>query len=86
MLVQEKPLSNLQLELLKIYSNGIPDEQLKEIRKILVDYFFEKATSEADRLWDEKGWTNDTMEGWLKGEDHDQNQRFLSKASRGVIE
>lgn len=71
MLVQEKPLSNLQLELLKIYSNGIPDEQLKEIRKILVDYFFEKATSEADRLWDENGWTNDTMEEWLKGEDHD---------------
>lgn len=71
MLLQEKPLSNLQLELLKIYSNGIPDEQLQEIRKILVDYFFEKATNEADRLWDEKGWTNDTMEGWLKGEDHD---------------
>jgi len=71
MLVQERPLSNIQLELLKMYSHGVSDEQLKEIRGILVDYFLRKATEEADRLWNEKGWSNETMDDWLKGEDHD---------------
>ena len=50
MLVQDKPLSNLQLELLKMYSNGIPEQQLIETREILVDYFFRKVTEDADRL------------------------------------
>jgi len=54
-----------------MYSHGVPDHQLKEIRSILVDYFFKKATDEADRLWEEKGWTNDTMDEWLEGKDHD---------------
>lgn len=69
MLTQDKPLTNLQLELLKIYSFDIDEEQLLEIKNLLAKYFAEKATSEADRLWDERGWTNETMEDWLKGEE-----------------
>lgn len=71
MLLQEKPLSNLQLELLKLYHHGISDEQLRDIRKLLADYFFEQATNEADRLWEERSWTEETMDTWLSGEDHD---------------
>ena len=71
MLVQEKPLSNLQLELLKMYSHGIPEQQLREVKEMLVEYFFQKATEAADELWEEKGWSNDTMDEWLKGDDHD---------------
>lgn len=69
MLAQDKPLTNLQLELLKIYSIDIDDEQLLEIKKLLAKYFAEKATAEADRLWDERGWTNETMKEWLKGKE-----------------
>ncbi len=65
---QSKPLTNLQLELLKIYSFGITDEQLLEVKDVLSRYFADKATEEMDRLWDEKGWTNDTMDEWLKGD------------------
>jgi hypothetical protein len=72
MLTQDKPLTNLQLELLKIYSFGVDDEQLKEIRQLLSHYFAQKATEEADRLWEERGWTNDTMREWLKGEDQSE--------------
>jgi hypothetical protein len=69
MLAQDKPLTNLQLELLKIYSFDIDDAQLLEIKKLLAKYFAEKATAEADRLWDERGWTNETMREWLKGKE-----------------
>jgi hypothetical protein len=68
MLTQDKPLTGLQLELLKIYSFGIQDEQLIEIKQLLARYFAQKATEEADRLWEERGWTNETMNEWLKGE------------------
>jgi hypothetical protein len=47
--------SNLQLELLKIYSNGISDEQLMGIKFLLGKYFAEKATRGMDVLIKEKG-------------------------------
>jgi predicted transcriptional regulator len=63
---QPTKLSNLQLEVLKIFSRNISDEQLLEIKAILSAYFAEKATKEMDRLWDERGWTQETMQQWLK--------------------
>lgn len=68
MLPINKPLTNLQLELLKIYSFGIEDEQLYEIRDLLSKYFAEKASIEADKLWEENNWTNETMRSWLENE------------------
>jgi len=73
MIRQNKPLTNLQLELLKIYSFNISDEQLSEIREILTQYFANKATTEMDRLWDENDWTNNTMNEWLKGDNSIEN-------------
>ena len=58
-------LSNLQLELLKIFSSNLPDEQLLEIKELLSNYFAQKATAEMDRLWDERGWSNEIMQEWL---------------------
>lgn len=69
MLVQDGPLTNLQLEILKVYSVELPEEQLLEVRDILARYFADKASDEMDRLWEEKNWSNDTMRQWLKGEE-----------------
>ena len=49
--------SNLQLELLKLYANGISDEQLLEIKWLLGRYFAEKATEGMDGFIEEKGLT-----------------------------
>jgi hypothetical protein len=57
-------LSNLQLELLKLFAYPLPAEQLLEIKVILSRYFAEKATSEMDRLWDENAWNDETMQNW----------------------
>lgn len=61
----ETPLSNLQQELLKIYSSDIEEADLLNIKKMLANYFAEKAIKEADEIWDMKGYTNDTMQEWL---------------------
>ncbi len=60
----EKGLSNLQLELLKVFSFDISDEQLREIKAMLANYFAKKVTSDVDKLFDEKGWNLDKIEEW----------------------
>lgn len=59
-------LSNIQLELLKIYSSNISDAQLLEIKSLLANYFAEKVTNGIDQLFEEKGWGNEKIEEWSK--------------------
>jgi hypothetical protein len=42
----QQPFSNIQLELLKLYSRNIPDNDLMQIRLFLACYFSEKVTDE----------------------------------------
>ena len=60
------PLSNVQLELLKVFARNVSDEEILEIRRLLTRYFADKAIQEANRLWDEKGWTDKDAERMLK--------------------
>ena len=59
-----KKLTNLQLELLRVFSYDLPEQQLLEIRQLLAQYFAQKIDEEMDLLWDERGWTEDTMRAW----------------------
>lgn len=65
MTVLQKPLTNLQLELLQLYSLNLPEEELIAVKRLLARHFAEKASSEFEKLWDDKGWSNDTMNNWL---------------------
>jgi hypothetical protein len=66
MMEHSKGLTNLQMELLKIFSYNLSEHQLMEIKSLLSKYFSEKATVEMDKLWDEKGWDNNLMDEWSK--------------------
>lgn len=57
-------MSNLQLELLRLYGNGVSDEILREVKNTLAKYFAEKATIEMDRVWDDKNMTKQNMADW----------------------
>jgi hypothetical protein len=59
------PLSNIQQELLKLYSSDIAEADLLHIKRYLAKYFAFKAIGEADEIWDKKGYTNETMDQWL---------------------
>lgn len=58
-------LTNLQLELIKLFSYNLDEKQLLEVKYLLAKYFADKATQEMDKVWEEKGLTNETMETWL---------------------
>ncbi len=67
MKVLDKPLSNLQLEILKIYSFDLKEEQLLEIKDLLAKYFADKASDSMDELWEKNNWSEQTMKDWLSG-------------------
>jgi len=62
------PLSNVQMELLKLYSTDIKEKDLEELKKVLANYFAQKAIKEAGKIWDQKKMSADTMEKWLNEE------------------
>jgi hypothetical protein len=64
MLAAQK-FSNVQQELLKLYRTDVPDEVLIEIKELLSRFFAERAMDGMDKLWDEQGWNNETMDEWL---------------------
>ena len=52
-------LTNLQLELLKVFSRPVSEDDLLAIRKFLSNYFAEKAMNLADEVWDKNQWTDE---------------------------
>lgn len=61
-----KKLSNIQLELLKVFSIDLSDKQLLEIKDLLSNYFANKVTDGMDKLFEEKNWGEDQIEKWSK--------------------
>lgn len=57
-------LTNVQVELLKLFQYHLSEKQLAEIKSMLAKYFAKTATDEIDKLWEENGWNNETMKSW----------------------
>jgi len=60
------PLTNAQLEILKLFSRELNEQELLEIKRLIVRYLAQKATKLADEVWAQKGWTNEDMEKFLQ--------------------
>jgi hypothetical protein len=58
-----QPLSNLQLELLKLYARNVSEQDLVQIKLILGQYFADKASDLADKVWEEKNLTEEKILG-----------------------
>ena len=57
-------LNDVQLEILKLFQHDQSSEDLKEIKSLLVAYLSDKVTREADKAFDEKGYTTAIFEQW----------------------
>ena len=62
--IQNKPMSNLQAERLKLYSNGLSETDLFEIKLMLGNYFAKKATEAMDEVWERQNLTGQDMINW----------------------
>lgn len=63
---QPAPLTNLQVELLKVFTRPVSDPDLKSIKQMISLFFANKAIKEADAVWEERGFSEDTMMEWQK--------------------
>lgn len=67
-MVASEGFSNLQLDLLKLYSTDMKEDELKEIELLLAEHFASKAVGEADALYTVHKMDDSTMDDWLEGE------------------
>ncbi len=63
------PLSNVQLELLKLFATDLSEEDLQELKLMIARFFAERSIKMADQIWEEKGLTDEDMDKWLNAED-----------------
>lgn len=59
------PLNNVQMELMKLFSTGLNDNDLADLKRVLAKFYSDKAISQANEIWDQKGLTNEDMDKWL---------------------
>ncbi len=59
------PLTNLQAELLKLFSMELPEEELMELKKIMADFLLKKTREKADAVWDEKEYSDEKLKKLL---------------------
>jgi hypothetical protein len=59
------PLNDAQMELMKLFSTGLSDRDLIELKKVIAKFYSDKAIKQANEIWDTKGLTNEDMDRWL---------------------
>lgn len=64
----KQPLSNVQVELLKMYSTNMTEPELKELKDLLAKFYSRKSIEYANKAWEDKKLTNDLMDKWLDEE------------------
>lgn len=58
-------LSNVQQELLKIYSTDVPDDLLLKLKRVMADFFKNELLQETDQYAKEHNLTNNDFERLL---------------------
>jgi hypothetical protein len=60
------PLSNVQIELMKLFNTNLSEVELAELKDVIARFYADKAIAKADSIWEERNLSNDVMDNWLK--------------------
>lgn len=61
MITSGNKMTNMQLELLKMFKYNLEESQLIELKELLSKYFLEKVDIEMDKIWQSKEWSDSKM-------------------------
>jgi hypothetical protein len=61
-------LNELQKDLLKLFSVDINEQEMKDIKEMLTQYFSKRLINEANKAWDKKGYNKGTVKRLLNNE------------------
>ena len=59
-------LSNAQVEIVKRFKNNLKEDELAELKRVLIEFKTQLAYRLMNELWKKNGWTQETMEQWSK--------------------
>ena len=59
-------LNAVQLHLLELFSGEMTNKELSDIKNLLKNYYAERVDEGMDELWEERSWSDETMEQWGK--------------------
>ena len=65
MIAVKQPLSNVQFELMKMFSTNISETDLKELKDLLAQFYAKKSIEFANKAWKDKNLSNEVMDKWL---------------------
>lgn len=66
MSVLNYPLTNGQIELMKLFRTNLSEQELLDLKNLLAKFYADKAINQADKIWDEKKLSDEDMDNWLK--------------------
>jgi hypothetical protein len=61
-------MTNVQVELLKVFAMQLPDEHLRELRFLIARFLMEKTNTEIDKISEERGYDEIFYKKLVKGE------------------
>lgn len=59
------PLNEVQISLLKLTEN-LREDEMQDLKKLIIAFKAHRLALLADKVWDEKGWTEETMQQFLE--------------------
>lgn len=59
------PLNDVQMTLLKLTDN-LSENELKTLKKLIIAFKAQRLSELIDNVWDEKGWSEETMQQFLQ--------------------
>ena len=62
---QPTKLNGLQVSLLRLFDRGMSDEEVLELRRVLVAHISQKMLAEVERIDNERGYTAEDFERML---------------------
>lgn len=78
------PLTNAQLEVVQLFSLNLSEEELQELKRLLIAYKAARLLRKTDEVWETKSWTQETMDKFLQTHlrtSYKSQQAFLAKKS-----
>jgi hypothetical protein len=59
------PLNDVQMTLLKL-TDTLSENELKMLKKLIIAFKAQRLSDLIDNVWDEKGWSEETMQQFLQ--------------------
>ena len=53
------------MELMKLYSTGLSEKDMLDLKGVLGKFYANKAISQANEIWDQRKLTDEDMDKWL---------------------